>query len=196
MRKVFLLSLLLLSISMHLLAQDLGKSRFGVKAGLNYSAQSVELNRERELSDFRTGFTIGFFKEIPLAPSIMLQPELSYNRLISRYEEKTTKLNYLSIPLLLKIHGKHFAGYFGPQFSLLLSGKSDELYGDEEDLKNSYSSADFGGVVGFEYSFGPANRFVVSTRYQFPLSNVLKDAASGQSVRNTGFQLTGGVRFK
>jgi len=65
----------------------------------------------------------------------------------------------------------------------------------EEDVEDSYSSADFGGIVGAEFSLGAKKNFVISARYQFSMSDVQKDAIAGESIRNTGVQLTAGFRF-
>ena len=197
MRKVSLLSVLFMICSLAVLAQEKskGKNRTGFKAGANYFAQRIEEDGEYSYSDFRPGFTIGIFREIWLGERFIFQPELAYNRMGGEKNQTVVKLDYLSLPLLLKMQLNRLGLSAGPQFSLLLSGKSKTEFGMEEDIEDSYSSADFGGIVGAEYSLGSAKNFLIGARYQFSLNDVQKDAAAGESIRNTGVQLTVGFRF-
>jgi len=172
-----------------------GKNRTGFKAGANYFAQRIEEDGEYSYSDFRPGFTIGLYREIWLGERFVFQPELAYNRMGGEKNQTVVKLDYLSLPLLLKLQFSRLGIYAGPQFSLLLSGKSKSEFGMEEDVEDSYSSADFGGILGAEFSLGAKKNFVISARYQFSMNDVQKDAAAGESIRNTGFQLTAGFRF-
>ena len=197
MRKVSLLSVLFMICSLAVIAQEKskGRNRTGFKAGANYFAQRIEEDGEYSYSDYRPGFTIGLFREIWLGERFIFQPELSYNRMGGEKSGVVTKLDYLSIPLLLKMQFNHVGISAGPQFSLLLGGKSKSEFGIEEDVEDSYSSADFGGILGIEYSIGSKKNYVIGARYQFSMNDVQKDAEPGQSIRNTGFQLTAGFRF-
>jgi len=158
-------------------------------------AQRIEEDREYNHSDFVTGFTIGIFREIPLNTKIDFQLEICYNRMGGEANDSKTTLDYISLPALIKVHGNRLGWYVGPQLSLLLGGKTTSTAGGEEDLKDSYKSVDWGAITGFEYWFGKEKRFVVSARYQFSLNDVLKDGEPGESIRNTGAQLTAGFRF-
>ncbi len=197
MRKISLLSVLIMICSLAVIAQEKtkGKNRTGFKVGANYFAQRIEEDGEYSYSDFRPGFTIGLYREIWLGERWVFQPELAYNRMGGEKNETVVKLDYLSLPLLLKLQFNSLGIYAGPQFSLLLSGKSKSEFGMEEDIEDSYSSADFSGIVGAEISLGSKKNFVVSGRYQFSMNDVQKDAAAGESIRNTGVQLTVGFRF-
>ena len=197
MRKVSILSVLFMICSLAVIAQEKskGKNRTGFKAGANYFAQRIEEDGEYSYSDFRPGFTIGIFKEIWLGERWVFQPELAYNRMGGEKNETVVKLDYLSLPLLLKLQFSRIGIYGGPQFSLLLSGKSKSEFGMEEDVEDSYSSADLGGILGVEYSLGAKKNYVISARYQFSMNDVQKDAEAGESIRNTGVQLTFGFRF-
>ena len=197
MRKVSFLSVLFMICSLAVIAQEKskGKNHTGFKAGANYFAQRIEEDGEYSYSDYRPGFTIGLFREIWLGERFIFQPELAYNRMGGEKSGVITKLDYLSIPLLLKMQFNHVGISAGPQFSLLLGGKSKSEFGIEEDVEDSYSSADFGGILGIEYSIGSKKNYVVGARYQFSMNDVQKDAEPGQSIRNTGFQLTAGFRF-
>ena len=197
MRKVSLLSVLFMICSLAVIAQEKskGRNRTGFKAGANYFAQRIEEDGEYSYSDYRPGFTIGLFREIWLGERFIFQPELSYNRMGGEKSGVITKLDYLSLPLLLKMQFNHIGISAGPPFSLLLGGKSKSEFGIEEDVEDSYSSADFGGILGIEYSIGSKKNYVIGARYQFSMNDVQKDAEPGQSIRNTGFQLTAGFRF-
>ena len=195
MRKVSLLSLVLIISSLSVLAQDKGKTRTGFRAGVNYFAQRIEENKEYSYSDFRTGLTVGIFHEIPLGTRFTFQPELVFNNMGGEKNGTVTKLNYMSLPLLLKLHGKRFGAYIGPQFSLLMSAKTKAEFDVETDVKDTYKSGDVAGITGVEYSLGANNSFVISFRYQFAINDVLKDGNPGEAIRNTGVQLTAGFRF-
>jgi hypothetical protein len=193
MRKVCLLFVLSTICSLSLFAQ--AKSRTGFKIGANYMTQRVEIDRDYSYNDFIYGFTIGLFREVPLNNFMAFQTELSYNRMGSERDNEKTKLDYISLPVMLKIHGKRFGWYAGPQLSLLLKAKQENRFLGNTDVKDTYKSVDLGAITGVEYSFGPNNRFVISGRWQFSMNDVWKDADGGESLRNTGAQLTAGVRF-
>jgi len=197
MRKFALLSVLFMICSLAVIAQEKskGRNRTGFRAGANYFAQRIEVDGEYGYSDFRPGFTAALFREIWLGERFVFQPELAYNRMGGEKNETVTKLDYLSLPLLLKLQANRLGIYAGPQFSLLLGGKSKSEFGMEEDVKDSYNSADFSGILGVEYSLGSSKSYVISARYQFSMNDVQKDAEAGQSIRNTGVQLTFGFRF-
>lgn len=195
MRKFSLLIVLSFFFTTTLLAQEKSGKRIGFRAGVNYFTQRIELNRDYERGDYITGLTLGLFREIPINNNLTFQPELVYNRMGGKADSITTKLRYVSLPLLLKVHGKRFGAYVGPQFSLLMNAKEEKEMGSELDVKDKYKSADLAGVAGVEYSVGANNRFVFSARYQFSINDVWKDAGPGESIRNTGFQVTAGFRF-
>ena len=83
MRKVSLLSVLIMICSLAVIAQEKskGRNRTGFKAGANYFAQRIEVDGEYSYSDFRPGFTVALFREIWLGERFVFQPELAYNRM-------------------------------------------------------------------------------------------------------------------
>lgn len=195
MRKFSLLTVLTVFVSLTIMAQDKPKNRTGFRIGATYYTQRIETDAHYKRGDYVTGLAVGIFREIAMNKNLTFQPELFYNRMGGEADGVTTKLNYISLPLLLKVHSKRFGAYVGPQLSLLISGHDKKEFDVEEDIKDKYKSADIGGIGGIEYNLGPNNRFVISARYQFSINDVLKDGGAGESIRNTGIQLTAGFRF-
>ncbi len=193
MRK-FTVLVLLLAI-MASVGQAQTKSRTGFRAGANYSTQRITANKESNYSDYIVGLNIALYRQIPLNPMFDFQPEFAFNSLGGKVDGTTTRLGYISFPLLVKIHSKHFGFLAGPQPSLLVSAKSIDRYSSSSNIKSQLKSVDLSAVTGFEYAFGKNNSYNVSLRYLFALNNIKKDALPGEKVSNYGLQLSGRISF-
>jgi opacity protein-like surface antigen len=114
----------------------------------------------------------------------------------------TIKADYLNIPLMLKygVTDKLFLE-FGPQLGFLLSAKSKieetydgETYSEEQDIKDSFKSIDFG--LNFGVSFDVAENIMIGVRYNLGLSNIIDEEDSGDDkLQNAVFSLSVGYRF-
>ncbi len=126
---------------------------FGVKAGFNASTLSKydgngEYDNDQKL---KPGFNAGVFVHIPVADKFSIQPELLFNQLGSKTEEREEfyvnsdlyrrdvdykkTLNYLTLPIMVqyKILPQLYVEA-GPEFGFLLGGKDK---GDITMSKNS-----------------------------------------------------------
>lgn len=194
MRKITVLVLLLIILASGIQAQE--KSHTGLRAGANYSTQRISIAKESSYSDYILGLNLSVYREIPLSSLFTFQPEFAYNGLGGKKEGITTRLHYISIPLLFKIHNKHFGFLAGVQPSLLVGAKEKDRYDASTNIKESLKSVDISGVTGFEYAFGKNQLYNVGLRYLFAMNNILKDAQPGSKVRNYGIQLSVGFRIK
>ena len=125
MKTTFFTLTLLLSVICTVNAQE--KSNAGLKLGYNLAA--VSFDGETETGQ-RHGFHVGFYGESFLADPLALQIELLYSQ--QGYELKdgngtfTQKLDYINLPLLLKLYpSKNFFLEAGPQVGLAINHKEE-----------------------------------------------------------------------
>lgn len=188
--------LVLLMVIMISVGQAQTKSRTGFEAGANYSTQRITANKVSNYSDYVAGLHLALYRQIPLSDLFYFQPALAFNSFGGKVDRVTTRLNYISFPLLFKIHGKHFGLVAGPQPSLLVGAKSTDGYNGTVNIKSQLKSVDLSGVTGLEYSFGKNNSYNAGLRYLFALNNIQKDALPGEKTRNYSIQLSIGFLFK
>ena len=166
-------------------AQDV---KFGVKLGLNIANISGDIEDNKSLF----GANLGGFAEIKLSDKLAFQPELLFSMQGSKYEDIATKLNYINIPLLAKYNlNEKFSVLAGPQIGFLMSAKLKDST-KSVDIKEGFNTTDFGLNVGAGYNV--TENILVDARYNFGLSNILKDA-DGFSQKNSVFQLSIGYKF-
>ena len=195
MRIVYLFIFLSLSATLTYSQDTIPKKRFGFKAGVNTSKIQFKTAGENQYSDIAVGVVFGVFWELPLSDNAKFQPEILFNSVGGKTDTGNIRLNYLSVPLLFKFHGKNFGFLVGPQLGLLLSGKLKQDTNPEEDLKDQYKSTDLSIIAGVEYNFGRNNRFVAGLRLQYPAINIYKDVP-GEAIKNFAVSGTLGFRFK
>jgi opacity protein-like surface antigen len=199
MKKVLLIAVVALLGLGNVSAQEV---KFGAKVGLNSSV----LTGDAEDFDSKIGFNVGAFAEIGVSDKLIFQPELLFSTQGAKSGESgfnvTIKADYLNIPLMLKygVTDKLFLE-FGPQLGFLLSAKSKieatysgETISEEEDIKDSFKSIDFG--LNFGASFDVAENIMIGARYNLGLSNIIDEEDSGDDkVQNAVFSLSLGYRF-
>ena len=139
---------------------------FGMSAGV--SLASLTGDDVPEELDMRTGLNVGGFVEFPLADIIWLAPGLYYIQKggSSDVPDGTIKIDYLEIPLLLRVgvSGRDPIGinlFLGPTFAFEVGCKFDfpTVTGDCDDLSNTgfsveTKSFDIGAAFGAGLSFG------------------------------------------
>ncbi|WP_010421878.1 porin family protein [Anaerophaga thermohalophila] len=206
MKKLFFIAaVMLLCVSTASFAQ----AKFGVKAGLNIASLSGD---DAEDLDSRLAPFFGGFVNISFSDKLSFQPELLYSMKGAKYsdsgsesiggitynyeEESKVKLNYLDIPLMLKINlGSGFNLQAGPQIGLLLSaeeefeytasgGDMNESESETTDIKDDLKGMNFGLNVGAGYDFGSLG---VDIRYSLGLSNIA-DYDDGD-LKSNAFQI-------
>ncbi len=191
--KLFLPLVAALLISQAMMAQF----HIGIKGGANVT----KIDGKSFKDEFRYGYHLGGFAEIGLGPKFGLQPEVLFNQYAttvdSSYKElyenvfnpdyqRTVKLNYLSIPILLnyKLLGNFLSLQAGPQFGILLDDNRTLL----QNGGDAFKKGDFSLLAGAQVKLA-AFRF--SGRYAIGLNNI-NDIDNQDKWKNQGFQLSVG----
>ncbi|KAF2511065.1 PorT family protein [Flavobacterium arcticum] len=127
---------------------------FGIKAGLNFANFNGN-----DADDFNvlTSFHVGMVAEMHLMDALSVQPEFLYSVQGAKTKDETYKLNYVTLPVMLKLYfTDSFNIHAGPQIGLLI-GESDSFTTFES------STYDLGFAGGVEFFF--ADNFAAQARY-------------------------------
>ena len=192
MKKLILTTLLCL-LAFNFYAQRMPS--FGVRAGANIA--NITGDDVDDLSS-RTGVYFGFLAEFGMTDLLAIQPELNFSMQGAEYseegEEEKFKLNYLNIPVNLKVNvtdGLYFEA--GPQLGFLMSANAefdDGFESGEEDIKDEIKDIDFSGNVGLGYTLD--NGLFFNARYNFGLSNI-NDFEGGEDLKNQNAVISLGI---
>ncbi len=193
--KSFSLFLILVMTLAFAVAANAEGTAFGIKAGVNFA--NIAGDDTGDLNSL-TGFVGGGFVDIPMSPTLSIQPEVFYSQKGAKYEEMGTdvsiKLDYIDIPVLLKftMAGESARPFFlfGP--SIGFSASSKVSAGDVSMDLEGVASTDFGLVFGIGVNF---QKFLIEGRYGLGLSDINDDETITQSNNNTAFQLMLGYGF-
>jgi hypothetical protein len=171
----------------------------GIKFGVNLATLGG-FNEPGLSTSQRTGLVAGVFLTVGMAPLVSFQPEVLYSMQGSKLTftsggistDATAKLDYLQVPLLLRIgnNGKAGAtlyGLVGPSFGLLM--RADQ---NGENIKNSLNDVDMGVVVGAGVSL---SRFLVEGRYTIGLKDLNKVPEPGSTTKNRVISIFIGLVF-
>ena len=126
-------------------------------------------------TDHRTGFYVGLaISDIPITQRFKLQPEVNVI-VVEDYSQ-------IQLPVLLKYDfGKRISAYTGPNFGFLLDAPTG--------LKTFNFSLDLG------VSYAITDAFSVGARYDYGVSNLLKNASEGNYVRINNLQIGATYKF-
>lgn len=185
--------LLLLFVCAASFAGVQAQAKFGLKAGLNVSSLTGDIEDVKS----KIGFNVGGFAELPLASAFSLRPEVVFSAQGAKAEgegqDVSLNVGYLNVPVLGKWTSE--SGFFaetGPQVGFLLNAKL-KAEGVDVDMKDFYKSIDFGWAFGIGYEF--AENLGVNGRYNLGLANIAdSDSDEGGSVKNSVIQV--GVFYK
>jgi hypothetical protein len=185
----------------------------GVKGGLNLAT----LGGDGESPDMRASFHVGGYLNFPLSDNLSIQPELLYNSVGAKNSESDSyeedgfeitekvdvvfKLNYVSIPLMMKYSFGAINLQAGPQLSILAKAKSKIEYeivvdgdleesGSVEDDVDDIKGFDVGLNVGLGADVGKLNATV---RYSLGLANINDD--SDFKTTNNVIQISVGYKI-
>ncbi len=203
----------LLSVPAAALAQA---PSIGLEAGPNMATLG---GRRIVKSDFRTGFVLGAFASIPISEVVSIQPEVIFSRRGARsaaydyddipadgdgppirvYLSERTRLDYLEVPVLLKVSPSPVGDvvrpvfFAGPSVGFLLG--ANEVY--DTDYTEYLHSTDFGVVVGGGVEY---RRLSLVARYTLGLTSIARDydASFGNvpgDIKNRAFTVAAGVRL-
>ncbi|MDO4229788.1 MAG: porin family protein [Capnocytophaga sp.] len=165
----------------------------GFKAGANLGKLDGVAYKEQ----FKLGYQLGGFVSVGLG-KLAIQGELlfdqtnttikdSYSSVWDDKFDKGKKLNYLSVPILLKLNPNGFISVLaGPQFSVL-TNRSENLWQNGEKL---FKGSDFSFVTGAEINLAP---FFIYGRYVWGFADISdfgSDKAKTQQI-----QLGVGLKF-
>jgi hypothetical protein len=173
----------------------------GIRLGVNLANQKLEALGISVTPDSKLGLLGGLYLTANVTDKFAIQPELTFSSMGSKDtsdgEEFVAKLNYLSLPVLLRYNiTENINIHVGPQLGFLLSAKG-EVDGDSEDIKDQYKGIDFGAAVGLGVDFG---KFNGGLRYVAGLSNIndigeIDGFDLDLSVKNNSFQIFVGYRL-
>lgn len=179
---------------------------FGAKAGVNFASLNGD---DVDDLDGLTGLHIGGVVDISFSELLSLQPELLFSMQGAKYEysddvvseEETYKLNYLNVPVLLKVKVDGFSFELGPQVGFLLSANEEYEYSDsfgsssgDEDIKEFIKGVDVGGAFGVSYQL-PMGLFF-SGRYVLGFTSIDDtDQGDDADIKNGVIQLSAGWMF-
>jgi hypothetical protein len=175
--------------------------RFGAKAGVNVNKISGKSYKE----GFNYNFQAGGFIQFNFSNRIGLQPEVNfvqtssefsndasdvYNDIFRDGSQKSAKLNYLEVPVLLNLNvgpSKRVKLQIGPAYGGLIKQTVDSL----KNSGNIYKNAEWSAIVGFWLQLPVVN---IGVRYKAGLTNV-NAIDDRQSWKNQSIQLFIGVTF-
>ncbi len=153
---------------------------FGIKGGVNFANLT---GNDSDGFKGQTGFHIGALVEFGLVGRLSIQPELLYSVQGAEIGGENYKLNYATLPVMLKfdIDGS-LSVHAGPQFALLAS----ETAGIMPKEANNY---DFAIAAGLEYAI--TDGLFVQARYVRGQTQVFEDA----DIKNSVIQMSLGFYF-
>ncbi len=203
MKKSYVALAIMLASFTGLQAQEYNNdAHLGVKAGANFS--TLRLGSENVPDGASNGWLVrpvgGFFGNLPFAKRWSFQLEALYSLMGGKYEPganqaaQTQKLNYLSLPVMLKFHATpKFKVLAGGSWDIMLAAeREDDLTGTETDNKDNLDGDDFAITGGLE--FWPAYNWVIQGRYIHGLTKVNKFTFAPENF-NQAVQVTLGYRF-
>ncbi len=172
MKKIFIITSLLFIASAN--AQNF---KIGLKVGANLTKVSGKSFNE----EFDLGYQAGFWSDIKLSKDFGLQPEVLftqvgttrasgfaslYNTLLAPGAVNTIKLNYLTIPILLRYSvTNNLSINAGPQYNILMDNNQTLL----QNGQSAFKSGDFSFAAGIQLKLLILR---VYGRYNIGLTNI------------------------
>lgn len=194
MKKISLF-ILMTSISLaSLQAQTVARKKpnWGVKVGMNASNIRVEDGMD---SKWKTGLAAGAFFNIKTGNKFSLQPEFLYSSMGGRNlmttAESSIRLNYFSVPLLVKYQLSNKLGFVaGPQVDVMIQSKIKSTDGFET-VTDNFRENSLYATGGIE--FWPIRCFGLTGRYMYGFNNIAEIGAA--KLKNQGAQVMAAFRF-
>lgn len=200
MKKIFLVVTSFSFIAMgYTQKKQEGHFALGVKAGANLTKISGKSFSE----EFNLTYQVGAFMEIDFNKNVGIQPEILWSQtqgktssgLSSIYTGLTqpqggsnVKLNYLSIPILLRYNvGNLLTLHAGPQFGVLIN-ENQNIFANSRD---AFAKGDFGMIGGAQLNL---KNLRVYGRYNIGLNN-LNDIDDKDKWKSQQIQLGVGFKF-
>lgn len=206
MRKVLVMTAALFAFTFAGAQQAIAQQNMvGIKGG--FVAADLNADNVEEAADLSsaTGFGVGAFLQVMVAPNVSIQPEALYLMKGGKddTEDAEIELSYLQVPILVQYHipavGVSPRIFAGPSiaFELACDISVGDLEASCEDDELNTKSADFGVVFGAGVDI-PAGGVVVTLdgRYDLGVSNIL-DASESEDVsaKNRSWEFFAGIGF-
>lgn len=186
----------LFAVTLFALASHAQGFHLGAKAGANLG----KIDGQAYKDGFNLGYQLGGFAEIDFSKTLGIQPEVLFSQTNTKTASNASdvisgavnndkkSLNYLSIPVLLRINaGNLLTFHVGPQYSILLNKHETIL----QNGVDAFKGGDFAAVVGAQLNL---NALRIYGRYNIGLSNV-NDITSQDKWKNQQIQLGVGFRI-
>jgi hypothetical protein len=193
MKKTLLSIITIVAITASVNAQAF---RLGIKGGTNLT----KLSGQSFDNGFKSGFQLGGFMEIDFTKSIGIQPEVLFSESAGRTSsnlgsvltnlnsDQDVKLNYLSIPVLLRLNANKMLTFVvGPQYSILINPHETTLQNGQD----AFKSGDFAAVAGLQINLSALR---IYGRYAIGLNNI-NDISNQDSWKSQQIQLGIGLHF-
>lgn len=194
MKKIILSVFAVLLISTASLAQ--AGFRLGIKGGTNLT----KLSGLSFDNGYKAGYQLGGFMEIDFSKSIGIQPEFLFSESAGRTSanlgtvltnlnnNQDVKLNYLSIPVLLRLNAtKMLTFVVGPQYSILINPHQTTLQNGQD----AFKSGDFAAVGGLQINLSALR---IYGRYVIGLNNI-NDVNNQDNWKSQQIQLGIGIKL-
>jgi len=169
----------------------LPKVDLGVKLGANFQQLSGNLSKQYN-GGVMGGIFLGVHKNRMGVQAEALVKSVKYDISGTVQNNNTVTVNTVALDVPVLFEYKlfwHIWAQAGPQFTSLLSAKDGST-----DVKNSFNSSDFAGVIGLE-AHAPM-KLNVGVRYVYGLTNINKSIPGiTDAMRNRTIQLYVGFRF-
>ena len=188
MKKVILLTAILMTgfaASAQTWSDDV---QFGVRGGLNFSTVTGD---DFDSPDGRTSFYAGLLAELPLSDLVSLQPEVFYSAqgydVSSGAVDSSYNLDYVQVPVLLKVYlidGLNLQA--GPQFGFKVNEDIDfdTNQGTLDFDTDAVNTFDFQLSAGAEYKL--FSKIFVQARYTYGFTDVIDNVEARNSVVSAG----------
>lgn len=174
--------------------------KYGVKAGLNMTSMSNDMAFDPGFG-MGVGFRVGGFLNMrwgyrtensPKGTGLWgFQPELMYSNQAVKTDAGDIKMNYIAVPLLLKVYPTTALSIeVGPEFSYLISTSPSTLAVDRAEVKvGDCKGMNIGATAGLAYDFEMG--LTVGARYTYGFT----DMAKNLKWKNSNIQVTVGWMF-
>ena len=179
-------------------AANAQEARFGVKAGVSLSSATGD---DTSTLKNLVGANAGVMADFSLSDLISLHPELLFSQKGAKDEGNgytgQVRLNYIDVPLLLRVKADGLFFEAGPQIGFLASRKSEYTFSGIGSGSNTSTDGtrkvDVGYIAGIGYQLPQGLEFGV--RYNGGISDVADPSTNGHKSRNSVFQFQVGYLF-
>ncbi len=149
--------------------------RLGVEGGVNLA--NLQGQNVNDIFASRLGFVGGAFLDLPLSPSLAIQPEVLYEQKGGKFNGNPYQLDYIEIPILLDVT------LVGPLGVILGPSFNSEV---ADNGVVNVNRTDVGLMLGAQVNMDP---ILVSGRYEVGLN----DVSSSQKIQNGTFTFLVGL---